>query len=176
MLDIPGKEVVKETFEKRLPIELKLYYNKSTHNFDHLQMIIQQFKKDKLHSFSNGARIELSVHNASSKHSDKDNKVSVTGYTSDKDQIEQVRKSLNDFVQREIVKLKEPPTETVDLRVLDFLKPKYKLDGVIAELQNQNPKIVKSFDFSQKDKAIIVYWKADGWEIVKSKFEDYLPY
>jgi hypothetical protein len=41
MLDIPGKEVVKETFEKRLPIELKLYYNKSTHNFDHLQMIIQ---------------------------------------------------------------------------------------------------------------------------------------
>jgi hypothetical protein len=41
MLDIEGKEVVKEAFEKRLPLELKLFYDKSTHNFDHLSMIVE---------------------------------------------------------------------------------------------------------------------------------------
>ncbi len=135
MLDIEGKEVVKEAFEKRLPLELKLFYDKSTHNFDHLSMIVEQYKQSMLFNLAKGKRIELAVQEASSKHSDKDNKVSITGYTSDKDKIEEVKKSLNDYIKAEIDKLKEPLTQTVEHKVRDFLKPRYKLDGIIAELQ-----------------------------------------
>lgn len=39
MINYPGMEVVKDAFEKRLPLQLKLYYKKETHNLDYLNMI-----------------------------------------------------------------------------------------------------------------------------------------
>jgi hypothetical protein len=51
---------------------------------------------------ANGKRIELAIYEASFKNSDKNYKVSIIGYTSDKDKIEEVKKSLNEFIIAEI--------------------------------------------------------------------------
>jgi hypothetical protein len=41
MLDVPGKEEIKNYFEKILPIELNLYYPKSNYDYHHLKMIVE---------------------------------------------------------------------------------------------------------------------------------------
>jgi hypothetical protein len=41
MLDIPGKEVVKEAFEKKIPIEMILYYQNSTFTLNNLKKIVE---------------------------------------------------------------------------------------------------------------------------------------
>lgn len=53
---------------------------------------------------------------------DNENKVTITGYFSEKDHLEKVKSSINEYIQREIKNLKEPPVESVEVRVPEFLK------------------------------------------------------
>lgn len=81
---------------------------------------------------------------------------------------------------KEIQSINEPLLEKVDLKVLDFLKTKCRLQNVLADLQKLHPKVIKNFDLSNKDQLKVSYWKIEtddeNWEDVKNEFEGNLPH
>ena len=112
----------------------------------------------------------------------------IRGLKKDQDVIDKVTADLEKFIAEELVKFTEPQREKITTKCFENLKNNFKVGDKLKALQNQYPKIIKSFDVSKKDGISVEYNKIElpddiipsaynpDWNFVRNEVEGIIPY